>query len=386
MSGTPIQAAVNDATPRSEARRPRGAIVIAGITIDRFIHAEVENNTFYQADKFRVQLAASALPPQLSLGFFASTADIPVEIWAGFLDDKNQIARDLLVSGNIDEISFDPVTSRYNINGRDLTSLFIEARTSDKYPDLTASQIAAVIAAKHVDANGNPIFQTAIVDTKGEVGRFYEREHARLTHEMTEWDLLTALAQEEQYVVFVRGNTLHFQPSLDSLPAPTAAPYVLAYSPATSSSPARGNFSRCELSRNLLVAKDIVVEVRSWSQLDGSDITRTFSAKNAKRGSSKKPQHYVFDVANYTLEEVLAYGNAKIKELSQHERLLRFAGPAVSQRVLDVLTPIIVRGTNSDFDQTYFPDTIMRTLSFDEGYKMDVRAKNHSTLTQVVIA
>jgi hypothetical protein len=42
-------------------------------------------------------------------------------------------------------------------------------------------------------------------------------------------------------------------------------------------------------------------------------------------------------------------------------------------------------GTGTDWDQYYYPDTITRYVSFEEGYHIELRAKNHSTQSTVVI-
>ena len=42
-------------------------------------------------------------------------------------------------------------------------------------------------------------------------------------------------------------------------------------------------------------------------------------------------------------------------------------------------------GTGTAWDQNYFPDTVTRHISFEEGYTMELRAKNHSTQSTVVL-
>jgi hypothetical protein len=42
-------------------------------------------------------------------------------------------------------------------------------------------------------------------------------------------------------------------------------------------------------------------------------------------------------------------------------------------------------GTNTAWDQFYYPDTVTRRLSVEEGYRMELRAKNHSTQSTVVL-
>jgi hypothetical protein len=42
-------------------------------------------------------------------------------------------------------------------------------------------------------------------------------------------------------------------------------------------------------------------------------------------------------------------------------------------------------GTGTDWDQLYYPDTVTRRLSVQDGYRMDVRAKNHSVQDSVLV-
>ena len=42
-------------------------------------------------------------------------------------------------------------------------------------------------------------------------------------------------------------------------------------------------------------------------------------------------------------------------------------------------------GTGSGWDQMYYPDAVTRHVSFEEGYRMDLRAKNHSPQSTVVL-
>jgi hypothetical protein len=42
-------------------------------------------------------------------------------------------------------------------------------------------------------------------------------------------------------------------------------------------------------------------------------------------------------------------------------------------------------GAGRGWDQLYYPDSVVRRISFEEGYRMDLRAKNHATQSTVVI-
>jgi len=48
------------------------------------------------------------------------------------------------------------------------------------------------------------------------------------------------------------------------------------------------------------------------------------------------------------------------------------------------MTRIPVTGTNTVWDQTYFPESIQRRMNFEEGYRMSITAKNHSDEVELV--
>jgi hypothetical protein len=66
--------------------------------------------------------------------------------------------------------------------------------------------------------------------------------------------------------------------------------------------------------------------------------------------------------------------------LTRHERVLQATMPGeltLSPRSLLTLT-----GTGTAFDQTYFVDTIERSINFESGFIQHIRAKNSSPRTQ----
>jgi hypothetical protein len=71
-------------------------------------------------------------------------------------------------------------------------------------------------------------------------------------------------------------------------------------------------------------------------------------------------------------------------DLSRHERVIGFRQPADLS-----LTPrsiLRLRGTGTDWDQAYYPDSITLAASLDGGFVQDVRAKNVSPNSQVQVS
>jgi hypothetical protein len=196
--------------------------------------------------------------------------------------------------------------------------------------------------------------------------------------------LLTYLAHEERYVVYLKGKELHFEPQ----PEESQNPYVLRWEPAVDD---RGfpifNGQSISFSRNLTVARGVVVTVRSWNAKNKKAFSVTYpthKAKGTAPGKSSPPaQNYYFTIPGLTPEQALQRAQAKHKEITQHEMRLSFSGPA--DNLLQATDIIRVEGTDSPFDQTYYPETINRTMSLSDGYTMRGEAKNVSPENQAVI-
>jgi hypothetical protein len=358
------------------ARQPRGLVRVNGEVMPGWVIWEVDNNAFYQADTFRCTFALSRLPSARGPGWWAGLQQIDVEILAGFPKDPQSFTAaelDSLIYGRVDDLTFDPVSGQIEISGRDLTSEFIDTKTTEKFQNLTSSQVVEQLAQRHG--------MTAVVTkTETKTGRYYEIDHARMNDQRSEWDLLTWLAHEEQFMVFVKGKELHFVPK----PNPDDDPYVLQWDAPTDE---RGHpvFSGKTLvfSRNLTLAKDVIVKVRSWNAKHKKGFTKVAQATHNKNtvliGAAQpigEAQTYSYTIPGLTPEQALQRAQALLKEITAHEMKLTATLPA--DNVLAITNIVKVTGTGTAFDQIYYPASIVRHMSVMEGYSMTLNAKNHS--------
>lgn len=356
------------------ARQPRALVKINGDIIPGAVSFEVENNTFYAADTFHIVFALSLLPNDKNSAWWAIQQEITVEILAGFpADPDHYTSAELhsLIYGRVDDVRFDPVGRRIEISGRDMTAAFIDAKTTEKWVNQTSSSIATALAFRH------ELSVQYITQTQRKVGEYYKYDHARMTNQQTEWDLLTYLAHEEQFDVYVKGNELHFEPQTN---AATEA-YMLQWEEPTDD---RGspsfNGKSIEFSRNLTLAKGVVVTVRSWNSANGKAFTVSYPTNKAKGTAPGKAspvaQVFPYTIPGLTPEQALQKAQALHQEITMHEVKLTATMPA--DNLLDVKTLIQVNGTGTAFDQLYYPDSVTRSMSIQEGYVMRISAKNHS--------
>jgi phage protein D len=363
------------------ARSPRGAVKVNGEIIEGWVEFEVENVGYYSADTFHCTFAASLLPAGRNVNWFSQQQDMYVELFIGFPANPDLYRTAELSSwiyGQVDDIDVDPVTGLITVSGRDLTRVFIDKKTTQKWPNQTSSQIAAALAKEHG-------LSSVITPTKTKTGKYYEIDHVTIANEQSEWDILNYLADSEGFKVWVRGQTLYFMPAPD--PANTA-PYQLIWQPSMQGGSPVANFEQIKLKRALTVSRGVQVKIRSWNkkQAKGFTVSYPATAKSIKVGKSSigaGAQVYSKRVPNLTHDQALQYAQNWYQQIVAHEMTLDVTMPGDNN--LDTTSIIRVSGTGTAFDQLYYPDAITRHLSFSGGYSMTVAAKNHSPDSEITL-
>lgn len=375
---------LNDPRPQSISRQPRSIVTVNGLRAQGMLEWEVDNNLHFLADAFKITLSLSAQPAHMNWAWWALQTVFTIEVFVGFPADPDNFSGDELMSlivGDVDEIDIDPVSDRITLIGRDLTAQFVETRTTKKWPNKKSSDIVKLLGAAHN-------MQVETFETSDFVGTYYKDEIVRITDTRSEWDLLTFLAQEEGAEVFVRGNTLIFRE-----PPPTPGkPYVIQWTPpeAGINAAPRSNAIRISTARNLTLARDVIVIVRSWNQKQKVPFQVRAQASH-KRTSVVSPrsiplgsaQTYFRTFPNLTKEQALKKAQAILAEITSHERRIRVDLPG--DNLLSVDNPVQVRGTATDFDDFYFAQSVVRTFSFEDGYRMTLQAKNHPAESEVAL-
>lgn len=367
------------ANQQSTQRHPRGLVKIGGTTFHSdgspdvesmsldmpgWLEWSVENNTFYHADTFSVSFAVSALPENRKEDWFAKQQEISVEIFAGFPDNPEQYGTaDLqsLIYGMADGVEFDPVARTIHLHGRDLTAKMIDTKITDVFLNRTASDIATSLATKY-DLTPK-ITPTTILS-----GNSYEWVNAHLHHGKSEWDLLAYLAQQEQFLVYMYGHELHLEP----LPDANSDPYVLQWQ----NDPFQFNGVSLKFERGLTLAKGAQVTVRSFSQKGGKPVTAIYP-----KTAASNAQQYNYRFANLTPEKANQKAQALYAEIVRHE--VNFHAELPADNDLSTRSIIKVTGTDTAYDQNYYPASVSRSMSLDGGYKMEISAKNQSPQTEV---
>ncbi|MDR3736030.1 MAG: hypothetical protein P4L10_10905 [Acidobacteriaceae bacterium] len=278
--------------------------------------------------------------------------------------------------GNTDEIDLAPDHNYVALSGRDLTALLIDQKTATTYQNQTSSEVSTILA--------NAVGLTPVVtSTKTPIGQFYANDHTRmsmgdLAQSITDWDLLTYLAQQENFDLFVQGSSLYFQPTATAQTTPYQVLWSRVAGVATS------NVQNLALKRSLTLAKDVSVTVQSWNSYQRKSITATATSTANGSSSTGPAQKYVFYKPNLTPSQAADYANLQLAQISRHERVIDFDVPG--DLTLTPRSVVQLSGTGTGFDQLYYPDEISRTINFEQGFTQHVSARNHGASQQVALA
>lgn len=361
------------AVGQSEARQPRGVIKLNDTPIAGWVHFSVDSNRFSAADTFTARFVIAGLPAARNAAWFSAQKDLYVECFAGFPDDPNSYDASGLKSqiyGQADEIHFDPENGVIEVTGRDLTRVFIDSKTTQKWPNLTASQIVTQLAKSH---SLTPV----VTATTDKAGIYYEIDYVNMTDERTEWDLICYLAQTIGFQAYVKGKSLYFEPQTS---ADTAPKWPITWIAGDNGGPPACNVSHPVFTRNLNVSRGIQVVVRSWNAKQKKGFNASYPSSKASKllpgGSQSKTQVYHKTIPGLTQDAATKRAEQIYKQLIQHEMLLEFESAADND--LSIRSVIPVTGTGTSYDQSYYPDSINRSMDIDGGYAMTVHAKNHS--------
>lgn len=363
----------NEIAPAPVVRRPRMRILVDGVPLRGGVEAQVVTNGNREADSFSATLALG-YDPNFNIGYWGREKKVPVEVQYGLLPDgapEGQVPWQSMFTGTADHIQISLNASAIVLSGRDLSSRFIDEKTREVFPNQTASDVIKTLAERRgMTADVTP--------TTTPVGAYYKDQHDKISldssaNSQNEWQLMRGLATQEGYDLWVSGTTVHFHPYVEP---DKADPFIALWNlPGVTSIYPTSNVVNLELERSLALAKDIRVVVKTWSSRNAA------SAQFKAGSSSKNAQEYVIVKPGQTPAQAQALANQLLREITLHERVIGFDMPGELR--MDNRTILRLQGTQSDWDaQTYYVDTITRSISVDKGFTQNVRAKNTSPRAQ----
>jgi hypothetical protein len=363
----------------SSVRAVQAQFRVNGIAVP-FESIDVESNNYFAADTFSAVLPLAAMPPGFALDFWGNTASAECEVLIGVGLPAQTVPLTSLIIGLADAVDVDLTENTLRVHGRDYSSLFIDSTISQHFPNLPSSEIAKQIVANHAafGISGN------IAATETQAGKLYEINKVKLgsanTPEASEWGLLAYLARFENFDLLMSGKVLNFQPKADG----TANPYELRFSPATSRQIATSNVGSIRISRNLTLAREIVVNAISFNAKMGTGFQVTATAQtnsSGQAGAVAAPRTYTFVHALEDQAALTRFATQQAEQIARHERTLTYEGPGHLEITPRTLLKLV--GSGSGYDQDYYIDQIDRRISLEDGFTMTVHAKNHAITAEV---
>ena len=340
---------------------------IAGVT-----EVEVCTSDHQAAGWFRLVLALgadAAVTPATLASMTVATAQILVGLGPPGLPAAAATWQSLM-TGTVDGITLDMTNGTVHLTGRDFTGLFIDTLSAETFSNNTSSEIAQTLALRHG-------LTPTVTGTATPIGRYYQDGHAfsslhQASKRVTEWDLLSELAEVEGFDVYVQDSTLCFAP-----PTADGLPTVWQWMPGGA---AATTLTSLQMERSLALARDIVVTVQSWNSRQAQMITQT--VRSSTRGAiatsgaagPATATTYALIRPNLTPQQAMTLAMQTLSDLSRHERVITVTMPG--ELDLAPRSLVLLQGTNTGFDQTYAVDEITRRVSARDGFMQTVRAVN----------
>ena len=351
----------------SEVRQVAFKVAVAGKPLPGVISMGANQNSHYQADTWKATFALNA-PGGQTLDWWGSDAlygqTFVLSARMQPSDDWTQ-----LITGDADKVAINVPEGTVSCSGRDLTSRLIEARTQESFLNKTSSEVATTLAQRR---GLTPV----VTATTTLVSRYYQQDHDSVSHDQfsrsgTEWDLLSFLAQNEGFDLFVTGMELHFQPYADK-----PEQYAVTWDQVQR----QGNLIGLTLDRSLTLAKGVIVVVRSWNSRQGRAFTRTSPPGSGKGPvNAGKAQRFAYTRPNLTEDQAQKLADSLRADITKHERTGSLRLPV--ELASTPRDQILLQGCDASWDQAYYIASIDRSFEQD-GTMQTIEFKNHSPQSQ----
>lgn len=360
----------------SMVKNPRAIVTINDITV-KYVKINITTTQFYVADVFWIEMPFYGQDPSLNFDYWASGESYEVKIYIGFPPDPTSFSTqdlELFLVGEVTDFELDPLSAIMTLHGRDLSARMIDTPITKSFYNFTASDVAIMFA----DLNDLIPKVTSTTQKVGSI--FYGSQSTALINNTTQWSFLAALARTQNFVCFAQGEYLVFEPR--PTPNNTINPFLINFQPPVSENPTPiCNAVNLKMIRTAAVASDVYVTVKvPYSAKTGEAFTVTVKSTHRDRGLKFIPKgrgtrHAVVRMG-LTRDQATALANNLLETYTSYETRIIATLPGTNDLKKDSL--IQLTGTNSAFDNIYYPDEVTRTLSLTEGYTMQLTAKNKS--------
>ena len=315
------------------ANQPTLRVTINNQFVSGVVFLQVDSDGYFSADRFRIGLSigSSALN---TISYFVSLGMKTIEIEIS----TNGLGFISIITGQIDNINLELCKNIAILTGRSLAARLIDNEISETFSNQTASQIAELIATR------NQLIPN-VTSTSTTVGQYYELDHARTSlglnsRSATEWNLLSSLAKDENFVLSVFGLTLNFGPQNSNSP--------VLLSPK--------NFVSLDFDVAATLPKNVTV--KSWNSRNKISAVQSSGEFNGNATTIIRP--------NLSSQKCLRLASNHLSILNQHYTILM--GTLPGELSLMPGMQIILSGTDSSLDRTYYVSIVRRMLDDKAGF------------------
>ena len=346
-------------------RRPRCRVLVSGSAIDGCHSVELSTSNLGQAGSYFVQIANRSAPGSSTASWFdADVIDLSIQM--GFLPSgmpEGAVSWQEMMSGRVDRIRLDPVSNTVTLEGRDYAARLLDLPVTEGFLNSTSSEVAKQLAERCG-------LSTSIADTSAMIGQYYQIEHARMaltqfSRFSTAWDLLSNLAQLEQFDLWVQGSTLYFQSSSST---DSDVRHIDFQPPDQQNASPSLNVSGLMLHRTLALASGVPVSVSSWNSRQRKRIV-------ARSGNMSASSVAMVNVVRPNLlpdtAQILADGI--FSQTSGHGLTLSATMPG--DLVLSPRDALRLTGIGGSWDGNYRVDSVSREMTLAGGFVQHFTAK-----------
>lgn len=322
--------------------QPQARISLNGQYIYGLLELDLQSSSTFIAGRFCLKFA---------VGFSSSlTIDEFISFDGGFVSIEiadNSYSYVEVMTGYVENIGFDLLENTATIQGRDLTSILIDASVDQSFVNQSAGDIAENIAQQYgLGAN--------VCETSSLVGQYYQIDHTRSglnigSRTNTAWDLLCKLAVLQDVTVFVTNNTLNFIPANFDIQAYLSPSYFMG------------------LNVDLVGALPQSVQVRSWNSREKMAVEQIVGSGQALK----------IVQPNLTNDKAQKYAVSYMNLIHQNQKII--TGKMPGDTNLKTMSAIRIDGTGASLDGCYFVESLRRRLNNREGFVQFMRASAVST-------
>jgi hypothetical protein len=321
-------------------------VLINGIQIPGLLKASIISTNCFSADTYTLTFAIGAQMLE-GLAYWSQLSSATVEIVAQTSMISGPVS---LITGPVDALHADPIQGIIGVEGRDLSSTMVDAYRQQDFVNQTASEIVSSIAQYH---GLTPI----VTPTTDIIGRYYGDGYSKLSlgqysRIQSDWDLLVQIARQNEFDLFVQGQSLFFQPV-------STSDFPVAVS--------MRDIQHLRIERIFSMPENNAANVQSWNSQNMAAYQSANADDNAT--SSETPASgtlpFLFSGSNYTSQQVTNLAQQYNNELSRLKTVLHMDMPW--DLTLAPRTTVLLCETNSEFDTLYRIESIERHYSSMSG-------------------